>query len=388
MEVLSGKIEKAKKVVVYGPEGIGKSSLAGQFPRPVFIDTEGSTTEMNVDRLKKPTSWTMLLGQVQWVKQQGSRFGTLVIDTIDWAEMLCVESVCAQHGKKGIEDFGYGNGYVYVKEEFGRFLNLLSDLVEAGIHVVLVAHAQIIKFEQPDEMGAYDRYQLKLGKKTSSQTAPLVKEWADMVLFINYKTFSVATDAKGTKHKGQGGGRMVYATHHPAWDAKNRHGLPDEFPLDYSYIAHIFSQGSAPTEQRFTEDMYFYHPESSSYFMKSKGEKIPNNIDFNHSHEVSKEEYDRGLALEKENQLEKPVENKQNVTSSNLNAAIPQSLRDLMALHQVAESEIQVVVAAKGYYPLDTPIPNYDPSFINGVLVGAWPQVFAMIQETRNYPFK
>ena len=90
-------------------------------------------------------------------------------------------------------------------------------------------------------MGAYDRYQLKLGKKTSSQTAPLVKEWADMVLFMNYKTFSVATDDKGKKHKGQGGVRTIYANHHPAWDAKNRHGLPDEFPMDYSYIAHIFN---------------------------------------------------------------------------------------------------------------------------------------------------
>jgi len=246
MEVISGKIEKAKKVTIYGPEGIGKSSLAAQFPKPIFIDTEGSTTELVVDRLPKPNSWTMLNQQVDWVKQQVGRFETLILDTVDWAEMLCIESVCSTHNNKGIEDFGYGNGYVYVKEEFGRFLNKLSDVIEAGINVVLTAHSQIVKFEQPDEMGAYDRYQLKLGKKTSSQTAPLVKEWADMVLFINYKTYSVATDDKGKKHKGQGGVRTIYTTHHPAWDAKNRHGLPDELPLDYSHIAHIFNriQGS------------------------------------------------------------------------------------------------------------------------------------------------
>ncbi|MDT2173342.1 ATP-binding protein, partial [Paenibacillus larvae] len=240
-EIISGKVQKAKKVVLYGPEGIGKSSLAAQFPNPVFIDTEGSTTELDVQRLPAPTSWQMINQQVQWVKQQGaSRFGTLVIDTIDWAEMQCNESICSQHNKKGIEDFGYGKGYVFASEEFGRFLNLLSDVIEAGIHVVLTAHSHVVKFEQPDEMGAYDRYQLKLGQKTGSRTAALVKEWADMVLFINYKTFSVAVDDKGRKHKGQGGARMVYATHHPAWDAKNRHGLPDEFPLDYSHIAHIF----------------------------------------------------------------------------------------------------------------------------------------------------
>src|SRR5690625_3739064 len=184
----------------------------------------------------------MLLQQIDWVMQQNGRFKTLVIDTIDWAEMQCTQSVCAKHGKNGVEDFGYGQGYTYVAEEFGKFLNKLSDVIEAGINVVLNAHTQIIKFEQPDEMGAYDRYQLKLGKRTSSQTAPLAKEWADMILFMNYKTFSVAVDDKGRKHKAQGGERKIYTTHHPAWDAKNRHDLPDEIPMDYAEIEHIFNE--------------------------------------------------------------------------------------------------------------------------------------------------
>ncbi|AQZ46061.1 ATP-binding protein [Paenibacillus larvae] len=354
MEVISGKLEKAKKVVLYGPEGIGKSSLAAQFPNPIFIDTEGSTTEMDVQRLKKPTSWEILRQQVEWVKQQAGRFGTLVIDTIDWAEMQCVESVCARHGKKGIEDFGYGNGYVYTKEEFGRFLNLLSDVIEAGIHVVLVAHAQIVKFEQPDEMGAYDRYQLKLGKKTSSQTAPLVKEWADMVLFINYKTFSVATDDKGRKHKGQGGVRTVYATHHPAWDAKNRHGLPDEFPLDYAQIAHIFN-GSAKAQVAAPQTP----PDTAS--------EVAEQSTATNSQPIQME------------QQQLPAET---VTDS-IDPNIPRSLRDLMIQHQVTESDIQIVVSQKGYYPIDTPITNYDLNFVEGVLVGAWPQVYNMIQEMR-----
>lgn len=347
MEVISGRVSKAKKVVLYGPEGIGKSSLAAQFPSPIFIDTEGSTTEMDVSRLSKPTSWEMLRQQVDWVKQQAGRFQTLVIDTIDWAEMLCVEGVCAKHGKHGIEDFGYGNGYVYTKEEFGRFLNLLSDVTEVGIHVVLVAHAQIVKFEQPDEMGAYDRYQLKLGKKTSSQTAPLVKEWADMVLFINYKTFSVAADEKGRKHKGQGGIRTVYATHHPAWDAKNRHGLPDEFPLDYAHIAHIFTATSSAA-----------HVSSSPAV--SDAAVAP----------------DRQPSVQ---ETSEPTLSEQPQLSAN----IPRALRDLMIEHQVTELEIQTVVSQKGYYPADTPIANYDPNFVDGVLVGAWQKVFEMVVETR-----
>ena len=96
-------------------------------------------------------------------------------------------------------------------------------------------------FEQPDEMGAYDRYELKLGKKTQSQTSPLVKEWSDMLLFAKYKTYSVAADDKGKKHKAQGGRRVMYTSHHPCWDAKNRYGLDEELSFDYSEIAHIIS---------------------------------------------------------------------------------------------------------------------------------------------------
>ena len=187
MQITRGKIPCAKKVVVYGPEGIGKSTFASKFPDPVFIDTEGSTKDMDVARLPRPSSWEMLLEEIDYVKNHPEEFKTLVIDTVDWAEQLCVNYICSKHGKSGIEDFGYGNGYVYTKEEFGRFLNQLEDVVEKGVHVVLTAHAQIRKFEQPDEMGAYDRYELKLGKKTQSQTSPLVKEWSDMLLFANIR---------------------------------------------------------------------------------------------------------------------------------------------------------------------------------------------------------
>jgi energy-coupling factor transporter ATP-binding protein EcfA2 len=396
MQVISGKIEKAKKVVLYGPEGIGKSSLASQFPAPIFIDTEGSTTELIVDRLKKPSSWTELNQQVDWVKSQVGRYKTLVIDTIDWAERYTIEFVTSRANKQSITNFGYGEGFIQLEEEFGKFLNRLSDLVEIGINVVLTAHAKITKFEQPDEMGAYDRYELKLGNKTTAKTAALVKEWADMVLFMNYKTFSVATDDKGKKHKGQGGVRTIYATHHPAWDAKNRHGLPDEFPMEYAYIAHIFNgaQQQQPAQMHqqinntFENDSYFYHPESDSYVEFKKGQPIPNDISFAHCKPISKEDYDKGIVRQRQINTQAPPTQQQEPNSAlskevELNTAIPQSLRDLMIQNNVSEDEIQVVVSQKGYYPMGTPIMNYDPGFVNGVLVGAWDQVFGMIQEFR-----
>ena len=83
--ITSGPTATAQKVVLYGVEGIGKSTFASQFPNPVFIDTEGSTANMNVQRLDNQNSWQMLIDEVNYVKQT-KICSTLIIDTADWAE--------------------------------------------------------------------------------------------------------------------------------------------------------------------------------------------------------------------------------------------------------------------------------------------------------------
>lgn len=238
-QITSGTMAKPQRVVIYGPEGIGKTTLAARFPSPLFIDTEGGSGHLDVRRLPSPDSWQMLMDEVAWVRDYPEECGgTLVVDTADWAEALCAKHVCSKAGKDGIEDFGYGKGYTYVKEEFGRLLNLLSEVVGRGLNVVVTAHAQIVKFEQPDEAGAYDRWEMKLSRK---QVAPLLKEWADAVLFCNYKTVVIKEtdkDGKVTKARATGGrNRTIFATHAATWDAKNRWGLPDELPMEWERIA-------------------------------------------------------------------------------------------------------------------------------------------------------
>ncbi len=360
MNITRGKIKAPQKVVIYGPEGIGKSTFASQFPNPLFIDTEGSTKNLDIARMDKPTSWTMLKNQLDYVKNNPTVCKTIVIDTIDWAEQLCIEDVCAQYNKKGIEDFGYGNGYVYEKEEFGRFLNSLEDLIDRGINVVLTAHAQLRKFSQPDEIGEYDRWELKLGKKTASQISPLVKEWADMVLFANYKTVAVATDKDGKKYKAQGGGRVMYTLHHPCWDAKNRHGLPEEMEFSYLSIAHIFD--TAP-------------PAVSSTPVNTPNPPQPQSPITQSIEEV--ERISEPVPVES---AEKP--------NINIPDGIPKALADLMRVNGVDESEIRQAVFTQGHYPYDTPIPNYDPRFIQGSLVGAWDKVLAVVRSNRDLPFE
>ena len=380
MKITKGKRARAQKVVIYGTEGIGKSSLASQFPEPLFIDTEGSTDNMDVARLDKPTSWIMLNNQIAFVKANPTVCKTLVIDTIDWAESLCVDNLCAMHGKKGIEDFGYGNGYVYAKEEMGRFFNKLQDLIEIGINVVLTAHAQIRKFELPDEMGSYDKYELKLGKKTSSQTAPLVKEWADLLLFCNYKTYLISQE-KSTKKKAQGNQRVMYTEHNPAWDAKNRHGLPSELPLDYNSIAHIFKteekeevKKTVQTEfkDEKKEQLQFEQPKYNGDLEAPKIEKTQEEKIMDNFGDIVKEVENTPVKDLVDPFIAKPD-------------YIPQPLWDLMQQDNITEEDIQLVTESKGYFPKGTPMSVYnEQGYLTGYIIPKWEGLKELLKQIKH----
>lgn len=339
--ISSGVVSKPYKVVIYGPEGIGKTLLARDFPSPLFIDTENSTRSYNVRRIQnpngesRPSSWTMLLDMVRAVRDGCfPDVQTLVIDTLDWAEVLCLRDVCSRHKKNGIEDFGYGKGYTYAEEEWGKLLNLLDEVVDAGCHVAVTAHAQLRKVELPEETGSYDHWEMKLEKKD----AALTKEWADIVLFCNYKTLVTKGANSMEKNKASGGTRRMHAVHTPWWDAKNRHGLPEDMPLAFSSLAHLFAS-IQPVEEK---PLPFDAEEPALAQTPPQAPAAPA----------------RSAAM----------------------PGVPQALADLMAADGVTEAELQAVVAAKGYYPADTPIARYDPQFVSGCLVACWNSVKAQIK--------
>ena len=274
-DITSGIQQKPYKVVIYGVEGIGKSSLAAQFPDPLFIDTEGSTARMNVKRYPKPSSAEMLWNEiVEVINTRPCK--TLVIDTFDWAERMIMDQLCASSQKSSITAFGYGEGFIRLEEQVGRYLNLLQDVVDvANINVVITAHAKTVEFTPPDADNSYTRYEMKLGNKTTAKTAAMLKEWADMVLFCNYKIFIVAKDEKGKKHKGTGGQRVMYTTHTPAWDAKNRDGLPDELPLSFDGIAHLFNGQPGPASAEEVSAKVFFGQENITVVDEPKPATAP-----------------------------------------------------------------------------------------------------------------
>lgn len=350
MNITTGKILSAQKVVVYGPEGIGKSTFASKFPNPLFSDTEGSTKRLDVRRLDKPTSSEMLTQQIEYIKTHPDICSTYVIDTADWAEKIISSNLCARCKKSGIEEFGYGKGYVYLAEDFGKLLNALEELITIGINVVITAHAQMRKFEQPDEVGSYDRWELKLTK----YTAPMLKEWADCVLFVNYKT--IVEKTSNNKYKATGGRRVMYTEHNACWDAKNRYDLPAEVDFDYSVIAPFILDKSSNTPT-VVNNTPVTAPQAKL--------EIDNIVD---------------------NEQTPKVENKPQPRSS-IPDGIPKALADLMLANEVTEEEIQLVVSQRGYFPIDTKIIDYGNDFIEGCLIGAWSQMFDLIMQNRDLPF-
>lgn len=336
LNITSGRIARPQKLVFYGSEGIGKTSLAAQCPDPLFIDTEGGTAHLDVRRTQKPQDWDELIALVKEIAVTPDICRTLVIDTADWAESMCIDFICKKYNQPGIESFGYGKGYSYLAEEFSRLLLACNEVILSDKNVVITAHAKMRKQELPDEQGAFDRWELKLSK----QTAPLLKEWPDALLFLNFKTFVIATDAN--THKAQGGKRVIYTSHHPCWDAKNRHNLPEELDLTYASIAPVFEV--VPSEP-------IALPKQTT--VVETIDKIP----------------DPALP--------------ETVTPETL-----QTLRDWMAQAKISPEMIQTLVAQKGHFPTDKPITEYPERFVRGWLMHNWSQVVTTIQNNPEYtPF-
>lgn len=332
------------KVLIYGVEGIGKTTFASKFPDPIFIDTEGSTGFINARKLPNPTSWTMLLDELEDIKSE-PRGKTLIIDTLDWAERLAKKYLMDKNKWAAIDSTNYGSRYVALSDEIGKLLNKLTEIKDVGINVVLTAHAETKKHELPDEMGQYDKYTLKLEKRD----AGLAKEWADMILFFNYKT-TIISDSKSNSKKATGGQRVMYTTHKPAWDAKNRLGLPDELPIDFEAIRELFE---AKTGMSTTQ----IKSESTQTQQMPLPEEPP------------------VIETEPEPEEAKPAPE----FTEEIPSSIPQSLADLMTVNHVTTDEIMQVIYIGGFMPQGTPLENV-PAELWGHLASNWDKVLNMLE--------
>ena len=239
-QVKSGRSPAPRRAMLYGTHGIGKSTFASMADTPVFIQTEDGLGEIDCAKIPLTTTFEDGLKALSELYTEKHSYRTVVVDSLDWLERLIWADVCRKRNVESIEDIGYAKGYTFGLTQWRQFLEGLSALRrDKGMTVVLIAHARIERFENP-ETETYDRYVPRLHKLASA----VVQEWCDEILFASYKVHTKQTEEGFNRKRAQGlgtGERVIRTTERPAHVAKNRLNLPDELPLDWNAYAQFFT---------------------------------------------------------------------------------------------------------------------------------------------------
>jgi hypothetical protein len=228
-----GKQDVPPRICIYGGHGIGKSTLASKFPAPIFISTEDGLDSLDVTSFPRATKVEDVVENIKTLIKEDHEFKTVVIDSVDWLiEPLIVSNVESSHDAK---DLAYGKGQMLVAEEFREILQGLDVLrVKRRMNVVLIAHAAVVKFEDP-RTEPYDRFQPKLPNRCNA----LLQEWADVLAFAAFKVIIRKSDSGFNNQKTRGvttGERLLHFVENPAFAAKNRYTCPDDIEMTIENI--------------------------------------------------------------------------------------------------------------------------------------------------------
>lgn len=224
--VVTGRTVMPPRLVIYGTEGAGKTSLGAETPNPIFLGVEDGTGLIDVPRFHLPDDVRLddLRDAVAELTEKPHDRKTLVIDSLDWIEPIVWADLCRDEKVDSIEKVGkgYGKGYKAAYERQRAFLQDIERLrVKRGMMIVALAHAQVKTFLNPagDD---YDRYSPKLHKDPNAMWC----EWADLVGFLDQETLVIEDDdSKRTKGIATGK-RILNVVHAGGWYAKNRYNMP------------------------------------------------------------------------------------------------------------------------------------------------------------------
>lgn len=238
--VTRGRRSFPPKTLAYGPEGIGKSTFGACAPSPIFLDVEEGTNELDVARFPQPEVWPEVLEAVHHLETETHSYQNLVIDSLDRLESLIHAFICKRDNQDNIESYGYGRGHAVALDEWRLLLAALDRLRRIkNMGVVFIAHSCIRTFKNPGGED-FDRYEMKINPKA----AGLIKEWADVVLFLNHEIVT-KKDQRTKRVRGvTTGARFIYTEHSSHYDAKNRFNLPPVLSLDWEEYAAALAKGA------------------------------------------------------------------------------------------------------------------------------------------------
>lgn len=239
-----GQDIKPPRIFLYAVEGIGKTTFAANAPAPIFIQTEDGLGSIAAARFPMVESVAQVREAIGTLYSEKHDFQTVVLDSADWLELIIAREVEAKHDAK---ELAYGKAALKQAEIWQELLGGFNALRnERNMAVILIGHSQIKRFDSP-ETEPYDRYTPKLQERSNA----LVREWADAVLFANYRTIVKKSEVGFNKEVARGittGERLIYTTEKPAYQAKNRYALPDSLPLSWDALSNAIAGRVMPAE--------------------------------------------------------------------------------------------------------------------------------------------
>lgn len=218
-------------IILYGVEGIGKTTIGSESDDVIFIRTEDGKGSLKFASFPKANTMQDVFNQLEALCAEDHNYKTLALDSLDWLQTLIWKHVAKINGKANIEDIGYGSGYKQALEYWDQYLGYIDYLNKTKkMTIYQIAHSDIKKFNDP-EGEDYHVYSLKMHEGATS----MLKEHADCVFFMKFEVFRQKQDAGfGQKKVKASGGerRVIYCQNHAAAHAKNRFGIDPKVYID------------------------------------------------------------------------------------------------------------------------------------------------------------
>ena len=234
LPITTTKTPRPPRIFIYGPPGIGKTTLAAQFPGVLMLPAEEGADVLDVPRLPQPKTWAEAMALIDAVAAEPSGYKALAIDSVTALELLAYRHVCEDQNIKSVEEIPYGKGFPLVAALWASFLDRLEVVRSRGMAIVLIGHLEVKKYEDPRTAG-YDRFQPRLHKSILPQTI----ERCDALLCANYRVYTQDEDKGFNKVRNRAvgsGERTLFCDEQPTHLAKNRYALPPELPFNWSGV--------------------------------------------------------------------------------------------------------------------------------------------------------